>query len=78
MNILELLRADKEQIIYRYYPNGSNNTGEVMYDYKSDKVSVSKPAKDDEDGYFSHKACKKILELVKKNSFPLKFTQAWY
>ena len=78
MNELKLLLADKERIIYSYQPNGNSGAGEVMYDFRTGEAVTTKVAPDDEDGYYSHKACKKLDECVKKNNLPIKFVQAWY
>ena len=79
MNKLKLKEYNNEHVIYIYYPNGSENTGEIIYLFETKEVSSLKRSVDDDTGYFSNKAENKVRELVEEKKYlPFEITQAWY
>jgi len=74
--------ANEVRVIYRYYPNGGEFSGEIEYSISNKQSKILKKAEDDDTGYFARKAQMKVVEKLSEcidaNKLPLKFSQAWY
>jgi len=78
MNRLIFREINKSSIIYLYYPQGEEVSGEIEYLFSDKKARISKKARNDEFGYFAYKATLMIEECAGKNNLPLQFTQEWF
>ena len=78
MNRLTLQEMNTIKIVYRYYPEGKDVFGRIVYLFSNKEASVEEKAQGDDTGYYAHKATKKVEECVSKNYLPMEITQAWY
>ncbi|MDR1564915.1 MAG: hypothetical protein LBS74_08165 [Oscillospiraceae bacterium] len=78
MNKLVLKEATQEYVIYWYQPQGEGEYGEIKIKSGDENAEVLSKPSSDEDGYFAHKACRKVKECFEKKNLPMNFIQAWY
>ena len=78
MNELVLKEMNWDYIIYQYKPNGKGDSGEIVYDLKTDEIIKVSNAPDDETGYYARKAELKVKDCIKRKVLPMQCIQAWY
>ncbi|MEG0896492.1 MAG: hypothetical protein RSC73_00925 [Ruthenibacterium sp.] len=79
MNVLKLEKADKEQVIYSYQPEGMGDLGEISFSFASNSAQVIKKSQQDtQNNRYANKAMQKISDFIMKKNLPLEYTQAWY
>ena len=77
---LRLKERNKEKIIYRYYPNGKEDFGEISYSFETKEVVVEKVCKGESIERYSmcRSFAKRAIErFAENNEFPEYKMVAW-
>ena len=79
MNRLRLKEVTQKHVIYFYHPEGNGSYGEVCMNF-SDKrpFIISRSDEDTNTNWYAFMAMSAVEKCVKRQDFPLEFTQAWY
>ena len=80
MTVLKLKKMNEGgSVIYKYYPNGEQDFGEIEYQLETKECRVLFKAVTDETGHFARESVKKIKKtLDSSKSLPIRFIQASY
>ncbi|MEG1446751.1 MAG: hypothetical protein RSC58_05745 [Ruthenibacterium sp.] len=74
MNVLKLEKADKEQVIYSYQPEGIGDLGEISFSFASNRAHVLKKAQQDtQNSRYANKAMQKISDFILHKNLPLEY-----
>ena len=77
MNKLILKELNENYLVYFYQPEGRGKFGEVLYNFADRTAQITKRAGENSI-WHDNKALSKVEEYAEKNSFSLRYTQAWY
>ena len=79
MNKLRLKIATPSYVVYFYYPENKEDSGEIRMEIgENEAIEVSRSNEDTSVGYYAFMAKKAVKDCVTKRNFPLEFTQAWH